>query len=304
MSLKDMVKKEDAGQLVETRYQMNKRRILEQRKRDEERRQTYLTMSISGDPKIGKSGIALDCRTDKEIKEGWKVYCLDFDNGAKSTWQSQWNNDENIWIFNPWILTEDGHRNYEATADNAHDFVRFVRERIESGEKVKAFILDGVDKWLECCSQMLRLSITKSGKIRDADLQKVPTLAWGRRKREYYRLLEDNILDSGLNCHKFFITHMKPKYAEGNIHEPIIVDLIEDWEKSTEALFIQTLRIRKGKNADGDIVSRATLTSSKTNTELVGTTWDILTIRNGKDDNGNPLNNIWTGIQELKEGKL
>ena len=108
MSLKDMVKKEDAGQLVETRYQMNKRRILEQRKRDEERRQTYLTMSISGDPKIGKSGIAMDCRTDKEIKEGWKVYCLDFDNGAKSTWQSQWDNDENIWIFNPWILTEDG----------------------------------------------------------------------------------------------------------------------------------------------------------------------------------------------------
>tara|TARA_R110000744_G_scaffold375_3_gene1410 strand:+ start:12014 stop:12907 length:894 start_codon:yes stop_codon:yes gene_type:complete len=297
MSLKDMVKSEDKGQLVETRYQMNKRRILTQRKRDEEKRQTYLICSISGEAKIGKSGIALDCRTEEEIKEGWTVYVLDFDNGAKSTWQSQWDSDENLWIFNPWILSDEGHRNYEATADNAHDFVRFVRERIEDGEKVKSFVLDGVDKWLECCSQMLRLAITKSGKIRDADLTKVPTLAWGRRKREYYRLLEDDILDSGLDCHKFFITHLKPKYAEGNIHEPIIVDLIEDWEKSTEALFTQTIRIRKAKNAEGDIVSRATLTSSKTNTNLVGSTWDVLTIKTKGD-------NVWKGITELKEGKL
>ena len=52
--------------------------------------------SITGDPKVGKTGSGLDCRTDEEIEKGMKVFLLDFDDGAEPTWDSCWDRDENI----------------------------------------------------------------------------------------------------------------------------------------------------------------------------------------------------------------
>ena len=55
---------------------------------------------------------------------------------------------------------------------------------------------------------------------------------------------------------------------------------------------ISTRRTRK-KN---DVVYKAELLSSKTNTALVGKTWESLTVGTGKVS--------WTGIPELREGLI
>ncbi len=46
----------------------------------------------------------------------------------------------------------------------------------------------------------------------------------------------------------------------------------------------------------GDVVYKSTLMSSKTNTTLVGKTWETLEVGNGKVK--------WNGIPELREGLI
>ena len=67
-------------------FEDRKAKILEQMKLRKERDRSYLLCSITGNPKVGKTGTALDCRTSEEIEKGMKIFVLDFDNGAEPTW--------------------------------------------------------------------------------------------------------------------------------------------------------------------------------------------------------------------------
>lgn len=278
----------------EVSFEDRKQMILNQIQRRNERDSSFLCCSITGNPKVGKTGLALDCRTDKEIEEGYKIAVLDFDKGAEPTWSSCWNNDENIIIFEPIELNKDGSTNWEESMNNALAFVTFVDEMIKSGEKVKAFILDGVDKLYEGAGDLLRSHLAKSNKrtgqiILETDSIKVNPLDWKIRNR-----INDRILDMvcSLETNRFFITHMKPIY--GDIYNPVPVGEVPDWHKSTPARFNQMLHIVRIKDK-GVSKYEATLDASKTNSDLVGTTWTIFST-NGENE--------WFGIPELREGKI
>lgn len=284
----------DKDETVNATFEETRKKIREQIKTRMNRDRTYHCCSITGDPKVGKTGVALDSRTDEEIERGMKVYVLDFDDGAEPTWSSSWDRDENIIIFNPLEYFLDGTLNWEVSMQNGHDFCRYVKDVMAEGEEVKSVIFDGLDKALECASDILRNHLVKSLKrsgtiIHETDSIRVPPLDWKIRNRINERLLTDFLT---IECDRYLITHMKPVY-EG-IHNPSAVGEVPNWEKSTPAKFHQMIHITKTKV--GSVTNYvAKLTASKTNSDLVGKEWTIFTT------NGD---NKWFGIPELREGKL
>ena len=90
------VKKEEAVEIVS--YEERKKAIRQQIKERMANDKQHLLLGIVGLPKTGKSGTAMDCRTEEEKKAGMKVLILDLDDGCTATWNSSWR-DENIEIL-------------------------------------------------------------------------------------------------------------------------------------------------------------------------------------------------------------
>ena len=298
MSWKEMKEKQNneavsEKEITENKYDLMKKKILSQISERQKRDRAFLLCSITGNPKVGKTGLALDCGTDEEKEKGMKIYVLDFDNGAEPTWDSAHDRDENIIIFNPIEMNSDGTTNWQETFDSAHAFCDLVKEDIENGN-VKAVVLDGVDKVYEGSGDVLREHLVKSSKrdgsiVLDTDSIMVKPLDWKIRNNIYNRLLDTFC---ALKADRFLITHMKSVY--GDIVNPVPVGEVPDWHKSTPAKFIQMIHINKIKQGK-ETKYIAELQASKTNSDLVGREWVIFST-NGK--------NAWYGIPELREGNI
>ena len=285
---------ESKTEIANISFEERKAKILEQMKLRKERDRSFLLCSITGNPKVGKTGIALDCRTPEEIEKKMKVYVLDLDDGAEATWDAGWDRTDDIVIFNPLEMQGDGSIDWNESFNNAHAFIEMVKEETNADKNTKAFILDGVDKAYEGSSDALREHLAKNQSkagsiIKDTDSVSVTPLDWKIRNRIYNRLLDAFL---SVNCDRFLITHMKPLY-EG-ISVPVPVGEVPDWHKSTPARFNQMIHIKKMKA--GTVTNYvAELQASKTNPDLVGKEWVVFTT-NGQ--------NKWNGIEELRTGKL
>tara|TARA_B100001287_G_scaffold276547_1_gene287832 strand:+ start:1941 stop:2855 length:915 start_codon:yes stop_codon:yes gene_type:complete len=274
-----------------------KLRAMNQRKKLLEQETAFMICGISGNPGTGKTGIALDCRTEEERKTHW-LFILDFDEGAEPTWRQHWANDEKIVIFNPYMYNEDMTVDYMATADMARYFIAMVKEAIETGqiedgdeivqiEGVKAIVFDGLDSWLDTTNMIARLNHIKGKDPRAADKVKMVPTQWYARTEEYKRLFK---AACQLRCHKFFITHMK------EVHDGFeIVGLKPDWEKSTTAKLFQHIECKMEERGKTFKLS-GLVRKSKTNAENVGQTFTIME-NDGKDI-------VWNGIPALREGTL
>ena len=235
-------------------------------------RNNRLVCGIWGEPKTVKSGLALDF-PDKQI------YVLDWDDGCEPTWRQNHDMTERITLWNPEVRNANGELDIKLSEQNSEDFVLYVKSKIEAGEDV-LFVFDGVDKWLDCCT----LHVTGSSKIGKPQKMK---FEWGKRNAPFYSLL---MMCKNLNCDQIYITHAKADY--GSTGE--VIGTKPNWHNWGDFLYqvVTTKRtVRKG-----DVVYKSELLSSKTNTKLVGKTWNTLEVSNGEVK--------WTGIPELKEGKL
>ena len=270
-----LIEKKDA---FAERKAMIMKQIEERNKRD----RSFLRTGIYGEPKVCKSSLALDSLTEQQIKDGWKVWVLDWDSGCEPTWRNNYNAAKHIEIFDPNVYNDDGSPNLELSEQLSEDFVRMVQEALDEGTKGK-FVLDGVDKWKERCFDTL----TKGKK--DSDFRFPPHL-WGKRNRRY-KLLMDKIFK--LPCDVFLITHLKDVY-EG-INNPNPVGKEPDWHKMTPPMLYQTISVKKMKKGN-KFEHIATIDASKTNTLLVGKRYVVLTVEDG--------NVVWKNIPELQEGSL
>jgi len=235
-------------------------------------RKNRLICGIWGEPKTVKSGLALDF-PDKQI------YVLDWDDGCEPTWRQNHEMTDRITLWNPEVRNQNGELDIQKSEANSEDFVLFVKSKIAQGENV-LFVFDGIDKWLDCCT----LHVTGSSKIGKPQKMK---FEWGKRNAPFYSLLN---MCKNLNCDQIYITHAKADYgATGEV-----IGQKPNWHNWGDYLHqvISTRRTRK-KN---DVAYKAELLSSKTNTSLVGKTWETLIVGNG--------NVSWSGIPELREGSL
>ena len=235
-------------------------------------RSNRLVCGIWGEPKTVKSGLALDFPEHK-------IYVLDWDDGCEPTWRQNHEMTDRITLWNPEVRNANGELDIQKSERNSEDFVLFVKSKIEEGEKV-LFVFDGVDKWLDCCT----LHVTGSSKIGKPQKMK---FEWGKRNAPFYALL---LMCKNLNCDQIYITHSKADY--GSTGE--VIGAKPNWHNWGDSLYqiINTTRVEK----KGTVVYRANLQSSKTNTSLVGKTWETLTVANG--------NVTWSGVSEMKEGNL
>ena len=281
----------------ESAFKAAKMRAMQQRQKPLEQEQAFLLCGISGDPGTGKTGIALDCRTKKELKTHW-LFILDFDEGAEPTWRQHWSSDDKVVIFNPYVFREDMTVDYFATADMARFFIAMVNEAIEEKqidwdgetvkiEAVKAIVFDGLDSWLDTTNMIARMNHIKGGDPRAADKVKMVPTQWFARTEEYKRLFK---AACQLQCNKFFITHMK------EVHDGFdIVGRKPDWEKSTTAKLFQHIEcIKEERGKTTKLLAK--VKKSKTNAENVGQTFTLLENEDGKIS--------WAGLDELKNGTL
>tara|TARA_R110000824_G_scaffold391093_1_gene588657 strand:+ start:104 stop:952 length:849 start_codon:yes stop_codon:yes gene_type:complete len=256
-------------------------RIAETQKRD----RAHLCTLLYGEAKCGKSGLALDSRTAQQIDKDCLVMVLDFDNGSEPTWRQNWNSDPNIMILNPIVRDNEGYPNLNETIRLSEAFIVMAKDFMNEGKEVK-FVFDGVDRWQQLCF----LAMTEDKRSTQA---KFMPLLWGVRNKTFDTLIEK--ITDGLNCDRFFITHMKDVYEGINNPNPTGKIPALDSRGATEAKMNQVIEVSRA-----DIGNKSTYTakihSSKTNTELVNTSWDFLTIDSGEVE--------WTSINELQEGKL
>lgn len=152
-----------------------------------QRQRAHLCTLIYGDAKTGKSGLALDCRTAKELDEDAIIMVLDFDNGCEPTWRTNWNSDPNIKILNPIVRDEEGFPDLDRTVRRAEAFIVIAKDYMEEGKTVK-FVFDGCDRWLRLC--WYAMGIDK----RSTEVKQMP-MKWGKRNTEYENLIEKLLMD-------------------------------------------------------------------------------------------------------------
>ena len=145
------------------------------------------------------------------------------------------------------------------------------------------FVFDGCDRWLRLC--WYAMGIDK----RSTEVKQMP-MKWGKRNTEYENLIEK--ITDGLECDRFFITHMKDEYAHNN---PNPIGRVVNIKESTMDKMNQVIEVKTNKLGTKQ-TSTATVVASKTNTELVGKSFDFLTIDDGEV--------TWNSIEQLQTGEL
>ena len=289
--------KEAKNEDNKTAFANAKAKAFNQRKRLLENNAAFMLCGVSGDPGTGKTGLAIDCRTEEEKETHW-VFILDFDEGAEPTWRQHWSSDDKVFIYNPHVYKEDMTVDYLATADMARFFMGMVKEAIESkkivfGEEeikvegVKAIVFDGLDTWLDTTNMIARQNHIKGGDPRLADKVKMVPTQWFARTQEYQRLFK---AACQLDCHKFFITHMK------EVHDGFeVVGQKPDWEKSTTAKLFQHIHTYR-EERNGTTKLHAKVLKSKTNANNEGQTFTMFENTKGKV--------TWNGLEPIKDNNL
>ena len=248
----------------------------------QERERAYQRILAYGEPKVGKSGFAMDWRTEEEIENGTLIRILDFDNGCEPTWRTNWDSDPNIEILHPIVRDNEGYPVLSETILLSEAWIQMAKDDIKEGANIK-FVIDGLDKWLNIC--FLAVQQDK----RSTNFKFLPVL-WGSRNKTY-----DDLIDKvcSLPCDVYFITHMKDKY-EG-INNPNPTGRMPDIGKNTMAAINQELQFEK-KIIGNKTNYYVKVISSKTNTALVGKEFNILTIDSGEVE--------WTSVPDFQAGKL
>lgn len=162
-----------------------------------------------GDPKIGKSGVLLDCRTEQEKQEGKKivVFELNRDNGCSLNKKEFHQNDENIIILNPWedVQDKDGiwSPDYLSTMSRIRSAIQMYKEDIQNGANIKMIAFDGLDIFLnEICESQMRMEehIDAAGGV---------SPRFYKNRNKYYYDTINMLLD--IDIAKVFITHFSPR---------------------------------------------------------------------------------------------
>lgn len=160
-----------------------------------------------GDPKTTKTGCAVDCRTEEEIKEGKKIIYIELnsDSGGKINKKAFRKDDPTIIVIDPREFSID-----EINGDWKFDYIRTMGKIkallmwVKTNQEklnIHTIVMDGVDIFLsEICENQMRMdeSLDISGGVK--------MTFWKSRNKYFYDVI--NMLLS-IDINKIFITHFK-----------------------------------------------------------------------------------------------
>jgi hypothetical protein len=288
-TMKTQKKVVDSEVQKELQYQNWRKLTAEARKTQLKRKHSHMVLSIEAKAKVGKSGLAMDIRTPKEVEEGYITRFLDFDDGAEVTWKTCWDSDPNIFVYCPNHYNSDGTENYALTMQNAINFIRETEEMIaDEKTNVRAFVTDGMDKWNDCVTNKLRYEINKGDRKKMTN--PITPTAYGARNIDHNELF---ISALKLQCDKIFITHLKPTFSDHM--NPTPTGFVPSWNKDVPDKMIQMITLKE-ETVGNNTKFIARLRASKTNPNMVGKTWTIF--------ESNSKEAKWTGIPELQKREI
>ncbi len=161
---------------------------------------------LVGDPKTGKTGMALDCRTEEEKAAGMKIVCIELnsDNGCKLNKKIFHKDDPTIIVIDPreFSVNESGdwEFDYIRTMAKIKAFLAYLK--INLGKlKIKALVFDGADVYLsEICENQMRMDehLDIAGGVK--------MTFWKRRNKYFYDVM--NMMFT-IDVDKYIITHFK-----------------------------------------------------------------------------------------------
>jgi len=162
---------------------------------------------LVGDPKVGKTGMALDCRTDEEKAAGMKIICIELnsDNGCKLNKKDFHKDDPSIMVLDPreFSINEtsgDWEFDYIKTMAKIKALLMYIKKNV-SKLNLKALVFDGADVFLsEVCEGQLRMDkhLDVAGGVQQ--------LYWKIRNKYFYDVM--NLIFT-IDVDRYIITHFK-----------------------------------------------------------------------------------------------
>lgn len=273
---------------------------------------TPVRMALVGKENTCKTGLALDLA---DVEGGKTITVFDFDNSARETVAHLYPKAENINVFSLYdeaddsIFNEDNTTNWSALIDKVGWFVNLLSEDIqENPDSHGAVIFDGGSTFMKWCEFAMTTKLLERGTIKeegDSFNQK----EW-RTRNQLFRDIVNRV--HALSIDKVFFTfHLKDHktYVDVGGGQKGLMKIGEkvDWVDGTQRIVSQQIFLSRYRNKADDAagvkgddslgedewVVRATVEEIKgRGMELVGSTHDILTIKNKKVK--------WVGIPDLK----
>lgn len=248
-----------------------------------------LCCGIYGPDGTGKSGVAMDSRTEEEIEEGKEMYIIDLDDSCGSLKKKYFDNDENIVIPKFMEFDDKDDRDAPAIYNRINAFTRYLLEH-ENELNIHSVILDGVDEFQDICGDKMQIE----------DLNKDPNARvknswnWQIRNR-YYKSVMEKI--KKLDCHRFFITHMK------DVKEPVDGNLVKvdeeiNWHHTTDGMLFQKIYMTKDEIEDGVVEFKAKIEKSKGALGEEGNTYTVARVDQNNDEaKWNGLDDFWEKVK-------
>jgi hypothetical protein len=253
---------------------------------DMEKSSSNICCALYGFDGTAKSGIALDCRTEQEKKDEWKVIVFDLDGGCAPLKVIYHDNDKNIIIKNPLVRNELKSVDYEETFLKLKASLDYI-ERNLSTMKIKAIVFDGLDKFLKICEYSMRDDLNKSV------MEGVDYRYWKIRSQKYHDILEQVKL---MDVDRYFITHLKKDFDTDEWNP--------DWEKKTPDMMFQKVKCyREQKVVEGNkiVYLKAVIEKCKTNLALEGKVFTVSETMQTPDGKATAK---WYGLKFTTDNKI
>ena len=273
---------------------------------------TPVRMALVGKENTCKTGLALDLCN---VESGKTITIFDFDNSARETVAHVHPKAKNIQVISLYdegdesIFNEDNTTNWSALIDKVGWFVNLISEDITANpDNHEAFIFDGGSTFMKWCEFAMTAKLLERGTIKeegDSFNQK----EW-RTRNQLFRDIINRVHSLPINK-VFFTFHLKDHktYVDVGGGSKGLMKIGEkvDWVDGTQRIVSQQIFLARYKNkaddasgvkgddslADNEWVVRATVEEMKgRGMELVGTTYDILSIKGKKVK--------WSGLPDLK----
>lgn len=227
-----------------------------------------------------KSGICIDCRSKKQIKDHELIFVIDLDDADETLWKDHWEGSEDIRIMNPtvWEESEEGERrniDYDRTLKVIHSIISRIDKMLKGGVVVAGVIFDGLDKLLDNAENTMRMD-------KQLEIDDGVTFAFWRRRNKYF--LDILKATKSLSCPRYFITHSKNKQKKKTNQAGVEVVTKEwdvpDWHQSVANEMWQILYCTKEEDVEGNTTYSAKVEKFKGSPELVGSIHTTMTVKN------------------------
>lgn len=202
---------------------------------------SLINVLFVGDWKTGKSGCAIDCRTEEDKEKHKKIVVIEFnqDLGSKVNKRVFHNDDKDIIVLDPTVYEVDSTSNirvnYIQTLSRVKAILLYFKKHQED---LKAIVLDGIDALLKICEYQMKIehNISEDGAV-------VSYKYWISRQVHNDEVL--NLVYS-FNVDRYFITHWK----EASENNPIRTYAVQ---KNTPTAVNQIYEFTK---IDGNLIAK------------------------------------------------